>query len=223
MLPRPSRKFLKNRFQGFEAEYFLDGLGNKEKHKTSIARLDRDSAIYEATVVVNNMETLAEKGQGIKSTAYKTVQRNLQASVPFSETIKKELVAAMKKKRADEETIKIHHVQGEADLAIRSRARELATSTQLVVEVGNDADYCLGPEIKWLLRPRGSRYIEYYKDAARVILQRYYKDPKVVAASAAYTRDNRLPRKRYSTPYTNGEFLPASCTSGVVGATFVIR
>ncbi|KAG0247261.1 hypothetical protein DFQ27_002319, partial [Actinomortierella ambigua] len=126
-----------------------------------MARLDRTLAINEATVTINTMETQARQGQGIKNAAYKTVQRNLRASVPFAESVKKELVAAMEKDKADEETIKIHLVQGEADLAIRSRARELATSTKLVVVVANDADYCLGPEIKWLLRPWGSRYIQY--------------------------------------------------------------
>ncbi|KAF9150577.1 hypothetical protein DFQ26_001522, partial [Actinomortierella ambigua] len=202
-------------------------------------RLDRDSAFDEVEVVLNAMETEAEKGRGIKSTAYKTVQRILRASVPFADNVKSDLVTAMEKKNSPEEadTI-IHHVKGEADLAIRNRARELAASTRLVVVVGNDCDYCIAPEVKWLLRPWGSRYIQYDipacldkaglsraqyqalgvvshtdysfnlphlgiatnikiikaisddKDTARAILQRYYNDPKVVAAYAAYTRDN---------------------------------
>ena len=60
---------------------------------------------------------------------------------------------------------KVHLVQGEADLAIVRRAKELLDEgiTAFVV-VGNDCDYAIHPSIPTLLRPSGKKYIQYKID-----------------------------------------------------------
>jgi hypothetical protein len=60
---------------------------------------------------------------------------------------------------------KVHLVEGEADLAIVRRAKELLSegTTDFVV-VGNDCDYAIHPAIPTLLRPYGKKYIQYKID-----------------------------------------------------------
>ncbi|GJJ77921.1 hypothetical protein EMPS_10280 [Entomortierella parvispora] len=55
-------------------------------------------------------------------------------------------------------------VDGEADLAIVRRAKELVIAKTKFVVVGNDCDYAIHPSIPILLRPSGKKYIQYNVD-----------------------------------------------------------
>lgn len=207
-------RIILNRFQkADDVEYFLDGLGNQEKHGTSMARRDKKSSLVIAEEIVEQMKAKAVNGRCIKKADYRKCSNILKSCTPvtfdfkekLAEELKRQLVArydkslesqrpmasvsnfaassgpTMNQVRAqlDAEKFRAHQkqeqerrrlsgtvnlVEGEADLAIVHRAKELVIKNIEFVVVGNDCDYAIHPSIPILLRPSGKKYIQYKVD-----------------------------------------------------------
>ncbi|KAG0010846.1 hypothetical protein BGZ82_003246 [Podila clonocystis] len=73
--------FVKNtllrKFEGLNVEFFFDGDGNAEKYNTSTCRRNRRTELAAAEAKIQVIEQLASRGQGIKESDYKLLQKTL--------------------------------------------------------------------------------------------------------------------------------------------------
>ncbi|KAF9149115.1 hypothetical protein DFQ26_002096, partial [Actinomortierella ambigua] len=103
------------------------------------------------------MESRAEIGHGIKRAAYRKALSAIRQSTPLTNPLKEEIIHQLRQTGAI-----AYLCNGEADIGIRRRAQELAfTSGMQFIVIANDVDYCAEPFIQTMLRPWGSRYVEY--------------------------------------------------------------
>ncbi|KAG0220195.1 hypothetical protein BGW41_008003, partial [Actinomortierella wolfii] len=136
----------------------MDGPSSKEKLETSLARR-RANRLNDAIALVSKMEQNAALGLGLKKSDYKKVAAILKASTPISLPIKEAIIQQLQEAGA-----KATLCQGEADIGIRVRSRELRFSLnprEMVDVVAHDVDYCANKRIRNILRPYGKKYVKY--------------------------------------------------------------
>ncbi|KAG0007773.1 hypothetical protein BGZ81_004619, partial [Podila clonocystis] len=163
-MPFDAVAFVKNtllrKFEELDVEFFFDGDGNAEKYNTSMFRRNRQTELAAAEAKIQAVEDLASRGQGIKESDYKLLQKTLRGLAPVTFAFKGAIVQAMRAQGAV-----VFFTDGETDISIRQRSAELLASHVPFVVVGNDCDYAIHPTIPTLLRPKGrSKFIEYNID-----------------------------------------------------------